>query len=88
MDLEARKAALGRSRGAWIRFFIALAVVSFGGFFFGPWVGGASIFTGLLMCAFGVYTVLVREGDYDRDLAGARRDLARLRGGGGPFREP
>jgi hypothetical protein len=78
-ELEERKARLGRTRGAWLRLFVAIAVASFAGFLFGPWIGAASAFTGVLMCLFGVYTVLVREGDYDRELAGARRDLARLR---------
>jgi len=79
-ELEARQRHLATTRGAWLRGFAILAVVSFAGFLFGPWVGAASAFTGCLMAVFGAYTVFVRESDYERDLANARRDVARLRG--------
>lgn len=78
-ELETRQRHLAKTRGAWLRGFSILAVLSFGGFFFGPWIGGACAITGVLMAIFGFYTVLGRQKDYERDLENARRDVARLR---------
>jgi hypothetical protein len=82
-ELEARQRHLARTRGAWLRSFAVLAFLSFTGFLFGPWIGAACAFTGCLMAVFGVYTISVRAGDYERDLANARRDVTRLRASGG-----
>lgn len=82
-ELETRKRELAKTRRSWVRGFASIAVVSFAGFFFGPWIGAACAFTGCLMAIFGVYTVVVRAREYEHDLAHARRDVARLRGLGG-----
>ena len=80
-EVEARLARHRATKGKWLRGFVVLAIVSFAGFVLGPWVGAACAFTGVMMAVFGVYTVLVREGDYERDLENARRDVERLRAG-------
>lgn len=78
-DLEARQKALAGQRSFYLRTFVALAVGSAAGFFVHPWIGAACLFTGVLMCLFGFYVVLVREGEYTRELELARRDAEAMR---------
>ena len=78
-EIEARQAALARSRTKWMRAFTVIVIASPLGFFFGAWMGASTVFTGVMFSLFGVYTVLVREAEYRRDLARTRAEIAQLR---------
>jgi len=78
-ELETRQAELEKNRGGYMKIFVALAVISAGGFFWNVWLGAATLFTGALMCLFGVYVVRVRAGDYALELEHLRETVAELR---------
>jgi hypothetical protein len=78
-ELESRQKILAASRTGYLRFFVGALVASAGGFFFNLWIGAATLFTGVMFCAFGFYSVMIREGDYVRELKATRREVARIR---------
>jgi len=78
-ELERRQKTLAVSRPGYLRFFAGSVVVSALGFFWNPWVGAGTFFTGLLFCAFGFYVVLRRDGEYVRELTAVRETAQRLR---------
>jgi hypothetical protein len=78
-ELESRQKILASNRAAYLRGFVVALVVSAAGFFWNTWIGAATLFTGILFCAFGFYVVMVREGEYVRDLKHTRREVYRLR---------
>ena len=78
-ELEARQKNLANTRARYSRLFVGLAVVSPFGFVWGPRFGLGALFTGLVMCAYGFYTVVVREQQYVREIAQTRSDIEDLR---------
>jgi NADH:ubiquinone oxidoreductase subunit 3 (subunit A) len=78
-EIESRQAELHASRTGYQRLFVAIAVVSALGFAWNKMLGAATLFTGVLMCAFGFYTVRVRLSDYRHELAGLREVAGQLR---------
>ncbi len=78
-EIERRQAELGRNRTGYMRGFFLLPPLSLVGFLWGGKIGGGALFTGIIMAAFGIYTVLVREGDYELNLAHLRKHAAALR---------
>jgi hypothetical protein len=77
--LEARQKTLAESRARYLGFFAAAAGASSLGFFWGPWVGAGTFFSGIVFAVFGFYAVRVRERDYERELGEARVMAERLR---------
>lgn len=78
-EVETRQAELARSRDGYMRIFYVLPFLSLLAFFKNVGVGAAALFTAVLMSAFGIYTVLVREGDYELNLKQTRKTAAALR---------
>jgi len=78
-EVEKRQAELAKSRAAYMRFFYVLPFVSLVAFLKNVGVGAAALFTAVLMSAFGIYAVLVREGDYELNLKHTRKAAAALR---------
>lgn len=78
-EVEKRQAELAKSRAGYMRFFYVLPFVSLVAFLKNVGVGAAALFTAILMSAFGIYTVLVREGDYALNLKHTRKAAAALR---------
>ena len=78
-ELESRQKILASNRTAYLRGFVLAFALSALGFFWNTWIGAATLFTGILFCAFGFYVVMVREGEYVRDLKHTRREVHRLR---------
>jgi hypothetical protein len=78
-EVEKRQAELAKSRAGYMRFFYVLPFLSLVAFFKNVGVGAAALFTAILMSAFGIYTVLVREGDYALNLKHTRKAAAALR---------
>jgi hypothetical protein len=71
-DLEARRPTLQRV-------FVGALLASLGGFLWSPWIGAGTLFTGVLVCVFGFYTLRVRARDYRVELAHTRATLEDLR---------
>jgi hypothetical protein len=78
-ELEARQRTLAASRSGYLGFFAAMLVVSTLGFAWNAWVGAATLVTGILFCAFGLYVVLARDGQYTREIEATRRTVTALR---------
>lgn len=78
-EVEKRQAELAKSRTLYLRVFYVLPFVSLLAFAKSLGAGAAALFTALLMTLFGVYAVLVREGDYELNLKHTRRTAAELR---------
>lgn len=78
-ELERRQAMLAKSRDAYLRFFYVLPAISLVAFLRNVGTGAAALFTALIMTLFGIYTVLVREGDYRAGLRAARAEAAKLK---------
>ncbi len=78
-ELERRQEDIARKQPGYIRFFVAIPLTSILGFIWGSRIGIGALLTGILMCAFGCYTVLFRAGEYERELVGLRRVAEDLR---------
>ena len=78
--LEENIASLAQQRRTFFFIFFGAAVLSLLGFFFGWWIGVATIATGVMVCVAGVYITTTRTWEYQRELERTRRDMARLRG--------
>jgi len=83
-ELEARQKTLAGSRQGYLRFFAGVLVASGAGFVWNPFLGAATLVTGVLFCAFGFYVVLGRERDYRDELVAMRRTAEDLRRAAGP----
>jgi hypothetical protein len=78
-ELERRRDDIAKHRPGYIRLFIALPIVSLLGFIGGTWLGVACLLTGVLMFLFGIYTVLFRAGEYEKEIAALERVAKDLR---------
>ncbi len=78
-ELEARQRDHAARRPSHLRLFAAIAAVSVVGFAWNAWVGIGALLTGVMCALFGIYVINVREGDYERELRHARREVAELR---------
>jgi hypothetical protein len=78
-ELERRQIDIAVNRPRYLRFLVGLLIASTLGFFWGVWFGLGALVTGILMCAFGFYTVLFREGEYEKELAHLRHVADELR---------
>jgi len=78
-ELEARQRELASDRAFYVRLFIGIVPVSALGFLWHRLLGMGTLFTGVLMCVFGFYFLLVRESDYTHHLALLRATAQELR---------
>ena len=78
-ELERRQEDIARKQPGYLRFFVAIPLTSTLGFVFGGRIGAGALLTGILMCAFGCYTLLFRAGEYRRELVSLRRVAGDLR---------
>jgi hypothetical protein len=78
-EIERRQADIGVNRPRYLRFLVGLLFASLLGFIWGAWFGAGTLVVGILMCAFGFYTVLFREGEYEKELVHLRHVAAGLR---------
>ncbi|HEY2516062.1 MAG TPA: hypothetical protein VGI39_34560 [Polyangiaceae bacterium] len=79
--LEKSIGELSRQRRTFFAIFGGAVVVSFLGFFFGWWLGVATIATGIMVCVAGLYITTTRTWEYERELARTRLELRRLKEG-------
>jgi hypothetical protein len=77
--LEQNIAELARQRRTFFGIFFGAVVVSALGFFFGWWLGVATIATGIMVCVAGVYITTTRTWEYERELARTRLEVKRLK---------
>jgi hypothetical protein len=78
-EIERRQADIAVNRPRYLRFLVGLLVASLLGFLVGTWFGVGTLVVGILMCAFGFYTVLFREGEYEQELVHLRNVAKGLR---------
>ncbi len=71
-ELTRRKEDIAKNRTMYVRSFIAFMIFSALGYIWGPWIGAGSVLTGILVCLFGCYTVLFREGELEEEIARLR----------------
>jgi hypothetical protein len=78
--LEENIASLARQRRTFFTMFFGAVVLSAFGFFFGMWLGVATIATGVMVCVAGLYITTTRTWEYERELESTRREVRRLKG--------
>jgi hypothetical protein len=78
-ELERRQVDIAVNRPRYLRFLVGVLIASTLGFFWGVWFGFGALVVGILMCAFGFYTVLFREGEYEKELVHLRKVADDLR---------
>ena len=78
--LEENLASLARQRRTFFVIFGGAVVVSALGFFYGVWLGVATIATGIMVCIAGVYITTTRAWEYERELKRTRFELRRMKG--------
>ncbi len=79
VELERRRRDIAVNRPRYLRSLVGLLLASTLGFLWGVWFGVGALVTGILMCAFGFYTVLFREGEYEKELVHLRHVADGLR---------
>jgi hypothetical protein len=77
--LEQNIAELARQRRTFFMIFFGAVILSSLGFFFGWWLGVATIATGIMVCVAGLYITTTRTWEYEKELARTRLELKRLK---------
>jgi hypothetical protein len=70
---------MARQRRTFRVMFVGAMVLSAIGFFWGAWLGVATFFTGVMICAAGLYITMMREAEYKEELKQVRADIAKVR---------
>ena len=73
--LEENIMSLARQRRTFFFMFYGAAAISAFGFFFGAWLGVATLATGVMVCVAGVYISTTRTWEYERELERTRYEI-------------
>jgi len=76
--LEENIVSLARQRRTFFFMFYGAAAISALGFFFGAWLGVATLATGVMVCIAGVYISTTRTWEYQRELERMRYEVHKL----------
>jgi uncharacterized protein (DUF58 family) len=78
-QLQGNIESLARQRKTFFRMLAGFVAVSALGFFFGAWLGVATIATGVMVTVAGVYITTTRTLEYQRELERTLFELERMR---------